>query len=745
MKITKLLLTAVLAIGLPLTAFATILGVQQGGTGWGNLQSGYVLFGNGINPIGTSTNLYWDNVSFTGLFVTPNVWVGGNVMPTVANGNLGDSESIWLSGHINDIYNTGTLRDNGGGAGVSGQVPISTATGWNWGTLSAGGGSSKWATTTNGRAIRPNGGTNIGVVIGRLATTTNSLLEVNGTTTTNVLVSTSTTAESSFAGPLRIKSVNPLYFGDGTESFIYNSTGNSNLTLGTNAGDILIFSDIISVDGAVTMNGTWDVSTSNLSSSIPLQADNLYSIGSSGVRLNKIFSTYASTTAISATTVCLTGDLPCRTTWPTSGGSASKWATSTNGTAIYPSGGVNTSVVIGRTSTTTRSLLEVNGTTTTNILIATSTTATSTIYKALTVGTSTTAVFSPKTSTMMLLGNSCVYSTTSCGILQINWPGATGNPYAANSGLFFGVDDVTDQTAGQFYLQAQNNSQGNVSVGPLMLNPNGGGIIINGHSANTSATPSDLALVVGGNSSANNFIKLQNIANSSSFPYTGIISQVASTIAANEYQKAGIFFDVGADNFGCCYARQKIRFLADPSANNSSIQNNVVADTIFSMGYMNGYGTGNALTGVYAAVASSTGYGTLSVEMDTSNFALAVSNQGSTTCALCVLGVNGNGFVGIGTSSPTTALSVTGTTTIKGEIDLDSTGGSPIVGNATLSSGTVTVVTGAARPTSFIMLTRKTSGGTIGTAITYTTTSGAFTITSDNILDTSVFTWMVIN
>lgn len=46
---------------------------------------------------------------------------------------------------------------------------------------------------------------------------------------------------------------------------------------------------------------------------------------------------YASTTAISFTTACFTGDI-CRTTWPTGGGGgggSSHWATSTDGTSIY--------------------------------------------------------------------------------------------------------------------------------------------------------------------------------------------------------------------------------------------------------------------------------------------------------------------------------------------------------------------------------------------------------------------------
>lgn len=66
-------------------------------------------------------------------------------------------------------------------------------------------------------------------------------------------------------------------------------------------------------------------------------------------------------------------------------------------------------------------------------------------------------------------------------------------------------------------------------------------------------------------------------------------------------------------------------------------------------------------------------------------------------------------------------------------------------GNATLVAGTVTVTNTSVTANTLITLTRKTSGGTIGTAITYTLSAGAsFTINSDNPLDTSTFTYLLI-
>ena len=66
-------------------------------------------------------------------------------------------------------------------------------------------------------------------------------------------------------------------------------------------------------------------------------------------------------------------------------------------------------------------------------------------------------------------------------------------------------------------------------------------------------------------------------------------------------------------------------------------------------------------------------------------------------------------------------------------------------GNATLVGGTIAVAVNTVTADSIVMLTRKTSGGTIGTGITYTLNAGTgFTINSDNILDTSVFSYFVI-
>jgi len=79
-------------------------------------------------------------------------------------------------------------------------------------------------------------------------------------------------------------------------------------------------------------------------------------------------------------------------------------------------------------------------------------------------------------------------------------------------------------------------------------------------------------------------------------------------------------------------------------------------------------------------------------------------------------------------------------------VSLLSTGGAAIVGEATLGAGgTVTVNTTAATATAKVFCQRKTNGGTIGFATTYTINAGtSFTLTSDNALDRSVYEWMII-
>lgn len=66
-------------------------------------------------------------------------------------------------------------------------------------------------------------------------------------------------------------------------------------------------------------------------------------------------------------------------------------------------------------------------------------------------------------------------------------------------------------------------------------------------------------------------------------------------------------------------------------------------------------------------------------------------------------------------------------------------------GELTLITGTKTIANTTVTANTVIMLTRKTSGGTLGTAITYTVSAGtSFTVTSDSALDTSTFAFFMV-
>jgi hypothetical protein len=94
---------------------ASALGVGSGGTGWTNIGSGSILFGNGSSALATSSNLYWDNTdgrlgigttSSTAILTLDSSSPNGTIM-RVSNSSTG--------GHIYDWLSTGS--NNTGGAG----------------------------------------------------------------------------------------------------------------------------------------------------------------------------------------------------------------------------------------------------------------------------------------------------------------------------------------------------------------------------------------------------------------------------------------------------------------------------------------------------------------------------------------------------------------------------------------------------------------------------------------------------
>lgn len=82
---------------------------------------------------------------------------------------------------------------------------------------------------------------------------------------------------------------------------------------------------------------------------------------------------------------------------------------------------------------------------------------------------------------------------------------------------------------------------------------------------------------------------------------------------------------------------------------------------------------------------------------------------------------------------------------INKNLTIPSSTGNSRAGNLTLSGGTKITSNTSVTTNTIVLLTRKTSGGTIGTAITYTVSAGSsFTVNSDNILDASTFSYLLI-
>ncbi len=78
-------------------------------------------------------------------------------------------------------------------------------------------------------------------------------------------------------------------------------------------------------------------------------------------------------------------------------------------------------------------------------------------------------------------------------------------------------------------------------------------------------------------------------------------------------------------------------------------------------------------------------------------------------------------------------------------VNLPNTGAAPTSGTLTLVGGTKTVATTAATTTALIFFQRITAGGTIGMSTTYTKVAGtSFTLTADNVLDTSTYAWWIV-
>ena len=68
-----------------LSGLTTALSVAQGGTGWANINSGYIPFGNGASALSTSTNLFWDSMNSRLGVGTTSPWAQFSINPNGIN------------------------------------------------------------------------------------------------------------------------------------------------------------------------------------------------------------------------------------------------------------------------------------------------------------------------------------------------------------------------------------------------------------------------------------------------------------------------------------------------------------------------------------------------------------------------------------------------------------------------------------------------------------------------------------
>lgn len=185
---------------------------------------------------------------------------------------------------------------------------------------------------------------------------------------------------------------------------------------------------------------------------------------------------------------------------------------------------------------------------------------------------------------------------------------------------------------------------------------------------------------------------------------------------------------------------------------NSASQFKVTSTGATTVGFT--LNTGGAITSggaVTAAAANGLSWNGRAVMVSPSDGVIEISNNAQTDFTRLQFGGTTSSFPALGRS--TTRITVgLADGTAGGGVNFSTasvlsmaSGTNTRAGNAVLVGGTVTVSNTTVTANTIVLLTRKTSGGTIGTAITYTLSAGtSFTITSDNILDTSTFSYILI-
>ncbi len=204
-------------------------------------------------------------------------------------------------------------------------------------------------------------------------------------------------------------------------------------------------------------------------------------------------------------------------------------------------------------------------------------------------------LIAPETA-LQAYGVGTTYPTSAAGIFSVATPQKSG---LYKSRMFFGIDNITNASAGQGYIQARDIQQNN-NIN-LLLNPNGGGVAI-------GCSLADQALSVGQNGNA--FLKVSNSSGygggGGATPYAGLIFQVA-TADSSVYEKGGVTFKTTETGAG--YARGELRFLLNPTASNANVQDTVDTSTVMMCDWKNmnvGIGTLTPNAGAILDVTSTT-------------------------------------------------------------------------------------------------------------------------------------------
>lgn len=233
-----------------------------------------------------------------------------------------------------------------------------------------------------------------------------------------------------------------------------------------------------------------------------------------------------------------------------------------------------------------------------------------------------------------------VYTTVGGGAIKIGTIAKTaGQQFTANSGLYIGQEVVTRDSTGTGFFQQWNNG----AIGGIAINPNGGGVTVNGIGQAYTVEPY-LGLIVAGNPTNNSFIKISNITDrgAGSKPLSGIIFEQGPS---QYYEKGAIIWDTSTETGQ--YGRGDMKFCSNNVQDASNITDTYLTSSRMIIKWQTGWvGIGNvAIPSASLHISGSSASASFKVSSPT--------NQN-------LLFVSGSGNVGVGTETPVNALDVVG-------------------------------------------------------------------------------------